>query len=111
VLGLGGDGHTASLFPGEPATHDKSHWVAPVIHKVPTPPLVDWVTLTMPVLNAAANVLFLVSGSEKATRLAQVLNGPFNPALIPAQAVKPVKGTSLWLVDQAAAANLPTRKI
>ena len=111
VLGLGSDGHTASLFPGEPAIHNKSQWVAPVIHKVPPPPLVDRVTLTMPVLNAAANVLFLVSGSEKTTRLAQVLNGPFNPALIPAQAVKPVKGTSHWLIDQAAATNLPTRKI
>lgn len=70
----------------------------------------DRVTLAMPVLIAAANVLFLVSGSEKATRLAQVLNGSFNPALILAQAVKPVNGTSLWLVDQAADANLPTRK-
>jgi 6-phosphogluconolactonase len=64
----------------------------------------------MPALNAAANILFLVSGSEKATRLAQVLNGPFQPAFLPAQAVKPVTGRSLWLIDQAAAVDLPKQK-
>jgi 6-phosphogluconolactonase len=54
-----------------------------------------------------ANVLFLVSGAEKAERLVQVLHDPFQPDLLPAQAVKPVNGAVRWLVDQAAAAKLP----
>jgi 6-phosphogluconolactonase len=107
LLGLGGDGHTASLFPGTPAIREKRRWVAAVSHRVPPPPIVDRATLTLPVLNAAANVLFLVSGSEKAERLAQVLHDPFQPDLLPAQAVKPVNGGVRWLVDQAAAAKLP----
>jgi 6-phosphogluconolactonase len=107
LLGLGSDGHTASLFPGTPAVKEKKSWVAGVRHDVPPPPLVDRVTLTLPVLNAAAYVLFLVSGKEKAERLAQVLYGPIQPNLLPAQAVKPVNGTVTWLADQAAAAKLP----
>lgn len=107
LLGLGSDGHTASLFPGTPAVKEKKIWVAGVRHDVPPPPLVDRVTLTLPVLNAAAYVLFLVSGKEKAERLAQVLYGPIQPNLLPAQAVKPVNGTVTWLADQAAAAKLP----
>lgn len=110
LLGLGSDGHTASLFPGTPAIKEKRRWVAGVRHAVPPLPLVDRVTLTLPVLNAAANVLFLVSGEEKAERLAQVLYGSIRPSLFPAQAVKPVNGTVRWLVDQAAAANLPPQK-
>jgi 6-phosphogluconolactonase len=62
------------------------------------------------VLNAAAHILFLVSGGEKAARLAQVLQGPFQPDLVPAQAVKPIKGNTIWLVDQAAVAMLLPRK-
>jgi 6-phosphogluconolactonase len=107
LLGLGGDGHTASLFPGNPALHEKKHWTAAVRHDVPPPPLVDRVTLTLPVLNAAAQVFFLVSGAEKADRLAQVLDGPSQPDLLPAQAVRPIHGTVRWLVDQAAAVKLP----
>jgi 6-phosphogluconolactonase len=104
LLGLGGDGHTASLFPGTPAVWEKRRWVVAVAHNVPPPPLVERVTLTLPVLNAAAQVLFLVSGVEKAERLAQVLHGPIHPDLLPAQAVKPVNGAILWMVDRAAAA-------
>jgi 6-phosphogluconolactonase len=107
LLGLGEDGHTASLFPGAPAVQEKTHWVASVSHSVPPPPLVDRVTLTLPVLNAADQVLFLVSGADKSERLAQVLQGPTQPDLLPAQAVKPVKGSLRWLVDRAAASKLP----
>jgi 6-phosphogluconolactonase len=107
LLGLGEDGHTASLFPGAPAVQEKTHWVASVSHSVPPPPLVDRVTLTLPVLNAAAQVLFLVSRAEKAERLTQVLYGPSQPDLLPAQAVKPVNGAVGWLVDRAAASKLP----
>lgn len=81
LLGLGGDGHTASLFPGTPAVREKTLWVAAISHSVPPPPLVERVTLTPLILNAAAQVLFLVSGAEKAERLAQVLHGPSQPDL------------------------------
>jgi 6-phosphogluconolactonase len=110
LLGLGSDGHTASLFPKAPAVRETRQWVAAVSHSVPPPPLVDRVTLTYPVLNAADQVLFLVSGAEKAERLAQVLYGPSQPDLLPAQAVKPVRGAICWLVDQAAAAKLPPQQ-
>ena len=106
LLGLGPDGHTASLFPGSPALRETSRWVVPVSHAAPPPPLVSRVTLTPPVLNAAAKVVFLVSGAGKAGRLVQVLRGPLQPERLPAQTVQPVTGRLLWLVDQAAAARL-----
>jgi 6-phosphogluconolactonase len=65
LLGMGGEGHTASIFPGTPATREKARWVAAVSHNVPPPPLVDRVTLTLPVLNATARVLFLVSAGQR----------------------------------------------
>ena len=64
------------------------------------------VTLTPPVLNAAANVVFLVSGAEKAGMLRRVLEGPFEPDVLPAQAIAPRDGELAWLVDAAAAAQL-----
>lgn len=106
LLGLGEDGHTASLFPGTPAVREKKRWVTAVRHRLPPPPLVDRVTLTLAVINAAAHVFFLVSGAGKADRLSQVLEVMFQPDILPAQAVKPVNGVVHWLVDQAAAANL-----
>ena len=106
LLGLGDDGHTASIFPGSPVVQEKVRWAAAVGHSLPPPPLVDRVTLTPPVLNAAANILFLVSGEEKADGLSQVLQGPYHPDLLPAQIVAPVNGHICWLVDKAAAGKL-----
>jgi len=106
LLGLGEDGHTASLFPGSPVIQEQVRWVAAVEHPLPPPPQVDRVTLTPPVLNAAANILFLVSGEEKARRLAQVLQGPFHPDRFPAQVVAPLNGHICWLVDKAAAGKI-----
>jgi 6-phosphogluconolactonase len=106
LLGLGTDGHTASLFPGTPAIQDEVHWVAPVSHHVPPPPLVDRVTLTPSVINSAANILFLVSGADKARILTQVLYPTTQTEVLPAQLVAPTSGRASWLVDHAAAAGL-----
>ena len=110
-LGLGDDGHTASLFPGSPGVSERQRWAIGVEHKTPPLPLVDRVTLTPPVLNAAANVIFLVSGAGKAERVAQVLRGPHQPEILPAQAIRPAQGRLLWLLDRPAAAGLPDAKV
>ncbi len=106
LLGLGDDGHTASLFPGSPAVAEKLRWVVEVEHRQPPTPLVSRVTLTPPVLNAAACGLFLVSGAAKANRLVQVLKGPYQPEILPAQIVRPQPGRLIWLADHAAAQEL-----
>jgi 6-phosphogluconolactonase len=104
LLGLGADGHTASLFPGSPAVEERRRWVAAVEHRHPPEPLVDRVTLTLPVINAARQVTFLVSGADKAESLKGILTpaaGQAEPRL-PAQLVQPSDGSLLWLVDRAA---------
>jgi 6-phosphogluconolactonase len=103
LLGLGGDGHTASLFPGQAAVSETERWV--VAEYVPKVSM--WrVTLTPVLINAAAEVVFLVSGREKAATLRRVLDGPYQPGALPAQAIAPRGGQLRWLVDAAAAANL-----
>jgi 6-phosphogluconolactonase len=110
LLGLGEEGHTASLFPGSPllANGEPSRPSAqPLAAAVWVEKLVTWrITLTPPVLNHAATVIFLVSGAAKAPALAAVLEGEPRPELYPAQVVAPVDGRLLWLVDRAAAAQL-----
>lgn len=108
LLGMGPDGHTASLFPGSPALKEKKRWVVEndvqKFKDTPTP----WqrVTMTYPVLNAASQVLFMVAGADKADSLYEVLHGQPNSDLYPSQAVKPA-GKLTWLVDAAAAQKLP----
>ncbi len=103
LLGMGDDGHTASLFPGSAALHERNRWVvASCVDK-----LGAWrVTLTPVVINSAANVTFLVSGAGKAESLRQVLTGPDQPDHLPAQIVKPDGARPLWMVDGAAASLL-----
>jgi 6-phosphogluconolactonase len=104
LLGMGTDGHTASLFPGTPALHETARWVAaPWVQKLGA----RRVTLTPPVLNRAARVVFLVSGGDKAETLRAVLEGPEQPERLPAQIVKPEDGPPLWIVDADAARLLP----
>jgi len=109
LLGMGDNGHTASLFPGLAAVRERERWVvAEYVSEVSM-----WrVTLTPPVLNAAADVVFLVSGAGKASMLHRVLEGPREPAALPAQAILPRGGGATWLVDVTAAADLrePTRR-
>ncbi len=103
LLGMGENGHTASLFPGLPAVNEKERWVLAQYVEVAS---VWRITLTPVVINAAKNVLFIVSGAEKAERLRDVLEGPFQPEVLPAQIVKPARGRLLWLLDKAAAGRL-----
>jgi len=103
-LGLGGNGHTASLFPGHAVLKEKERWVAPV-----TGPGLDLhrVTLTPVLINQAAAVAFLVASAAKAWILREVLAGPRDPRRWPAQLIHPEAGELIWLVDREAAALLP----
>ena len=101
LLGMGEDGHTASLFPGSPALGEQQRWVLAVEHTTPPPPLVTRLTLTLPALNAAAEIIFMVTGANKQARLAQALGGLAGD--LPAQRIQPVDGRLRWLVDRDAA--------
>jgi 6-phosphogluconolactonase len=103
LLGLGEDGHTASLFPGSAAVREQTRWVMAARAGATS----MWrITLTPAVINAAAEVLFLVSGAAKAGILRRVLEGPRRPEELPAQAIAPTNGQVRWCVDEAAAAEL-----
>ena len=103
LLGLGQDGHTASLFPGAASLRATEEWVAAeYVHEVAT-----WrVTLTAGVINAAAEVVFLVSGDAKAAIVRSVLEGRTRPHELPAQFIAPAAGHLVWLLDAPAAAEL-----
>ena len=98
LLGMGSDGHTASLFPGTEALNEQrrlvvSNWVS----KFNT----YRITFTVPLINQAASVMFMVCGDDKAATLKAVLEGPYDPEVYPSQFIKP-EGELIWFVDQAA---------
>ena len=103
MLGLGEDGHTASLFPHTEALRETRAWVS-----------ANWVeklgafrlTLTGPAINRARNVMFVVAGAGKVGPLVEVLKGAHNPERLPAQLIRPVSGTLEWFVDRAASSKL-----
>ncbi|MBI3961529.1 MAG: 6-phosphogluconolactonase [Deinococcus sp.] len=98
LLGMGADGHTASLFPHTSGLHQRTRLVvANYVPKLSTFRL----TLTTPALNHAARIMFLVAGQDKAATLKEVLYGPRQPEQLPAQIIAPVKGQLVWLIDQA----------
>jgi 6-phosphogluconolactonase len=102
-LGLGTEGHTASLFPGSPALSATAQLVAaPWVEKLDS----YRITLTPPVINAAREVQFLAAGAEKAAMVRTILRDPHNPTEYPAQIVAPADGALVWLLDEAAAAEL-----
>jgi 6-phosphogluconolactonase len=103
LLGLGEDGHTASLFPGCEAHWERSRQVVSCTLETLAHPRI---TLTLPVLNAAKRALFLVSGSRKAEVLRRILEGSPEDASLPARRVRPLGEALMWLVDQAAAQDL-----
>jgi 6-phosphogluconolactonase len=107
MLGMGPDGHTASLFPGTKALQEKkrlvvSNWVGKFY---------TWrITMTAPVLNNAALVMFTAHGDDKSAPLKAVLEGPFEPEQLPSQLIRPANGRLLWLVDKTAARMLSPRE-
>ena len=107
LLGMGNEGHTLSLFPGTKALHEtKRIVVRNWIGKLCT----ERITLTAPAVNQAAQVIFMVTGADKACALKSVLEGPYEPEQLPAQMIQPQSGKLLWLVDTAAVSML-TKKI
>ncbi len=106
LLGLGEDGHTASLFPGTRAIRESARWV--VGHHVDAQK--GWrITLTPPVINAARTVVFIAAGAGKAAVLKEILEGPFRPDTLPAQIVRPSRGELRWMLDRDAAQLLKPR--
>ena len=102
-LGMGGDGHTASLFPHTPALNETTRWVVGnYVEKLGT-----WrITMTAPLINSSRQVAFLVTGGGKQARLKEVLEGPRDPQALPSQLIQPQAGALYWLVDEAAAETL-----
>ena len=102
-LGMGADGHTASLFPGTTALCINDRIAAAnYVDK-----LQSWrITLTADSINRARNIIFLVAGADKATALKEVIGGPRNPEQYPSQLIEPSHGALMWMVDEAAAKPL-----
>jgi 6-phosphogluconolactonase len=103
LLGMGDDGHTLSLFPGTEVVHEEKAWAKAFFLKAQD---MYRITLTKTVVNRAARVAFLTTGSGKAQALREVLKGTYNPDLYPSQEIKPLTGELHWFVDKAAAAQL-----
>jgi len=102
-LGMGDDGHTASLFPGTAVIHEgRKRVAAHFVEKVNM-----WrITLTPPAINAASSVIFMISGANKADRVYSVIRGPYQPDVLPSQIIRPTTGQLIWFLDQPAAARL-----
>ncbi len=104
LLGLGDNGHTASLFPGDPVLGESERWVAAVYVAEQD---MYRLTLTAPMINQARVVAFLVAGAAKAAVVQEVRRGPRGPRRLPAQLIQPERGELHWLLDQGAAGSLP----
>lgn len=103
LLGMGADGHTASLFPYSQALAERRRWVVShYVARLGAPRI----TLTAPVLNRAREIRLLVTGPDKAAALHEALEGPREPERLPVQLVAPEAGRVVWLVDRAAASKL-----
>jgi 6-phosphogluconolactonase len=106
ILGLGSDGHIASLFPGAEALHERTRWVLPVTAPAEPP---TRLTLTLPVLTRADRVHLLVAGREKATVVAHALGSLGDPRIEPAASLAFARGEVVWWLDRAAAEQLEGR--
>jgi len=104
VLGMGPDGHTASLFPGSAALDERQRLVVPVIGAKPPP---ERLTITPPVIEAARRVAVMATGEDKATMVGRAIEGPLAPKDVPVQLAR----RATWFLDQAAAGRLTARKV
>lgn len=104
LVGMGDEGHCLSLFPGTKGLHPAEGRT--VVHNWIGKLYTDRITITAPVANNAAVILFMVAGKEKAPALKAVLEGPYEPEQLPSQLLQPTNGKLLWLVDQAAGTML-----
>jgi len=100
LLGMGDDGHTASLFPGEAVLEEQTKWVDAYYL---APQKMHRITLTAPLINKAKKIIVVAFGEKKINALKEVTTGAYNPALYPMQLIKPVAGDLLFLVDKVAA--------
>ena len=100
LLGMGDDGHTASLFPGQAVLEEQNKWVAAYYLE---PQKMHRITLTAPLINKAEKIIVVAFGEKKAAALKEVTTGDYNPAVYPMQLIKPVSGELLFLVDSNAA--------
>jgi 6-phosphogluconolactonase len=103
LLGMGADGHTLSLFPGTGAVKEREHRVVANYADNSTTGRSWRITMTAPFVNRSRQVLFLVTGADKAKTVSEVLEGPSDPDHLPAQLIAPTAGELIWLLDAAAA--------
>ncbi|QDH81585.1 6-phosphogluconolactonase [Echinicola soli] len=103
LLGMGDDGHCASLFPGTAVLKEENKWVEGYFLKSKD---IHRITLTAPLINKAKKIVFFVFGDNKAAALYEVLEGERNPTQYPSQMIQPIDGEVQWLVDEAAASKL-----
>jgi 6-phosphogluconolactonase len=103
LLGIGEDGHTASLFPGHPVLAETEAWVMPVLNAPKPPP--TRITMTLPLINKARNVFFVATGRGKAEIVAKICNPQMGTEKLPAQLVNPTDGELHWFLDRAAGAE------
>ncbi|CAA6657353.1 unnamed protein product [Spirodela intermedia] len=107
ILGMGPDGHVASLFPGHPAVDQREDWVTYITDSPKAPP--ERITFTLPVINSAANVAIVVTGEAKATAVHRAIDAApeeLEAAAIPARMVQPTDGKLVWFLDRSAASKL-----
>lgn len=104
ILGMGEDGHTASLFPNSPLLKETRRLAVPVFMEKP---MISRISLTLPVLNNASQIIFLVAGRSKADMIWKILGAGGEKEQYPAGLIKPVRGDLLWLIDKEAATTLP----
>ncbi len=103
LLGLGDNAHTLSLFPGYPIVQEQKKWVDSYYLEEQK---MFRISLTAPVVNLSSNIVFLVSGADKADAVQHIIEDKFNPDLYPAQMIKPKTGSLYWWLDESASKNI-----
>ena len=106
LLGMGGDGHTLSLFPGTPVIHEEKPWVVGYYLKAQD---MSRITLTKKIVNHSNHIVFMVSGKDKSHALKEVIEGERNPDLYPSQVIIPTQGELHFFIDESAASELKAK--